>query len=52
VIVHSNKRLKEIKGADGKVNKVILDDLTSIDADLVVIGAGIQPSTEWLGSAV
>lgn len=38
---------------DGRVERVVLDDGTVIPADLVVVGIGVVPSTQWLeGSGV
>ncbi|MFT4262242.1 MAG: FAD-dependent oxidoreductase [Nocardioides sp.] len=38
---------------EGKVERVVLDDGSTIDADLVVVGIGIVPATAWLaGSGV
>jgi len=38
---------------EGKVERVVLDDGSIIDADLVVVGIGIVPNTAWLeGSGV
>ena len=33
---------------DGHVERVVLDDGTTIDADLVVVGIGVVPSVDWL----
>lgn len=33
---------------DGRVERVTLDDGTVLDADVVVVGVGVQPNTEWL----
>jgi NADPH-dependent 2,4-dienoyl-CoA reductase/sulfur reductase-like enzyme len=42
----------EIKGTD-HVEKVVLSDGTELDADIVVVGVGSRPSTDWLeGSGV
>ncbi|KQY04907.1 pyridine nucleotide-disulfide oxidoreductase [Mycobacterium sp. Root135] len=42
----------EIKGT-GHVEKVVLSDGTELDADIVVVGVGSRPSTDWLeGSGV
>lgn len=35
-------------GDDGRVNKVVLSDGAEIDADVVVVGIGVIPNTEWL----
>lgn len=42
----------EVRG-DNAVEKVVLSDGTEIDADLVVVGIGSYPATEWLdGSGI
>jgi NADPH-dependent 2,4-dienoyl-CoA reductase/sulfur reductase-like enzyme len=33
---------------DGRVERVRLDDGTAVDADLVVVGVGVAPATDWL----
>lgn len=33
---------------DGHVQRVVLTDGTAIDADLVVVGIGVSPCTDWL----
>ncbi len=44
--------VSEVSGAD-RVEKVVLDDGTEIDADLVIVGIGSRPATEWLeGSGI
>lgn len=39
--------VKEYRGADGKVTKVVTDQ-AEYDADLVIEAAGIRPNTAWL----
>lgn len=36
---------------DGKVERVVLADGTTIEADLVVVGIGVIPSVEWLAGS-
>ena len=33
---------------DQRVGRVLLDDGSAVDADVVVVGVGVAPSTEWL----
>lgn len=41
--------IKEIKSKDGKaVSSVILKDGTELKADLVLIGVGVKPNTDFL----
>jgi 3-phenylpropionate/trans-cinnamate dioxygenase ferredoxin reductase subunit len=37
---------------EGNADRVVFSDGKKIDADLVVVGIGIEPSTDWLGPAV
>jgi 3-phenylpropionate/trans-cinnamate dioxygenase ferredoxin reductase component len=44
--------VSEVRGAD-RVEKVVLSDGTELDADVVVVGIGSHPATEWLdGSGI
>lgn len=42
------KVVKEFKGVNGKVAKVVLDDGEELDADICIIGAGIVPATDYI----
>jgi len=46
-------KVTSLEGANGHVTGVVLDDGSRVDADLVVIGVGVRPATDWLkGSGV
>ncbi|HEY4007744.1 MAG TPA: FAD-dependent oxidoreductase [Pseudonocardia sp.] len=40
-----------LQGEDGKVTGVSLDDGSTVPADLVVVGTGVAPNTEWLAES-
>ncbi|KAA0110287.1 NAD(P)/FAD-dependent oxidoreductase [Mycolicibacterium sp. P1-5] len=43
----------EVRGEDGHVSAVVLSDGSELPADLVVVGIGSRPATDWLeGSGV
>ncbi|WP_026411828.1 NAD(P)/FAD-dependent oxidoreductase [Actinomadura oligospora] len=44
----TNTRVAELVGEAGRVTGVRLDDSRVVAADLVVVGAGVAPNTEWL----
>lgn len=44
------RAVTEIRGS-GTVRSVVLDDGTEIPADLVVVGVGARPATQWLESS-
>ncbi len=43
--------VEEIHGEDGRVDRVVLGDGTAIATDVVVIGIGVVPSTDWLADS-
>ena len=53
VDVRTGTGVSEVRGNGGHVSAVALSDGTVVDADLVVIGIGSRPATDWLaGSGV
>lgn len=52
VRLHIGRHVTEVRG-DGRVEAVVLDDGTLLEADLVVVAVGARPVTDWLeGSGV
>ncbi len=47
VDVRTGIGVKAVEG-DGRVEKVILSDDSEIEADLVIVGIGSRPATDWL----
>ena len=37
-----------VEGSGGRVERVVLDDGAELPADLVVVGMGVRPATDWL----
>lgn len=53
VDVHSGTGVTEVRGSAGEVREVLLTDGARVQADLVVLGIGSRPATDWLaGSGV
>ncbi len=53
VDVRTGVGVSEVRGEDGTVSAVVLTDGSELDADLVVVGIGSRPATDWLdGSGV
>ncbi|CDW87365.1 nad-dependent dehydrogenase [Stylonychia lemnae] len=48
VQLHMQKLVTEIGGTGDSVQHVILNDGTKLEADLVIVGAGVTPSTQFL----
>lgn len=51
VILHTSRKVVEIKGDGQKATHVVLDDGTILEADLVLVGAGVQPATKFLAGS-
>ncbi len=43
-----NRKVTEMKGKNGKVERVILDNGNDLPADLVIVGIGVQPVTDYV----
>eukprot|EP00347_Sterkiella_histriomuscorum_P005841 403355065 len=46
--MHMSKKVVEIRGENNKAHSVVLDDGTIIQADLLLLGAGVFPATQFL----
>jgi NADPH-dependent 2,4-dienoyl-CoA reductase/sulfur reductase-like enzyme len=45
-------RVRELQGA-GRIERILLEDNTLVEADLVIVGIGVVPATRWLdGSGI
>jgi NADPH-dependent 2,4-dienoyl-CoA reductase/sulfur reductase-like enzyme/nitrite reductase/ring-hydroxylating ferredoxin subunit len=49
---HLNNGIKQIIGVDGKATGVELSDGTVLDADVIVLGTGVQPSTQYIQEGI
>lgn len=45
---HLARKVERIEVQDGRAQAVVLDDGTQLAADLVVLGVGVQPATDFL----
>lgn len=53
VKLHMGRKLAEIKGDGHRATAVVLDDGTTIEADLILVGFGVLPATKFLeGSGI
>ncbi len=50
VTLHLGRSVARAEGA-GRVERLVLDDGTSVDADVVVVGIGVDPAVGWLASS-
>lgn len=51
VVIRTGAKAAEFSGSGGRVRAVVLDDGTSIPADIVVVGIGIVPNVELAKAA-
>ena len=49
---HLSSGVKKIHGEDGKATSVELTDGTTIDAEVVLLGTGIQPSSQYIQEGI
>ena len=50
VTLRLGRSVARAEGA-GRVERLVLDDGTSLDADVVVVGIGVDPAVSWLASS-
>jgi len=48
VAFHLGHTVRRFEGADGAVRQVVLDDGATLDADLVIVGIGVTPATDFV----
>ena len=51
VQTYMSRKVVEVKGSGNLATHVILDDGTKLEADLVIVGAGVKPSTGFLNNS-
>ena len=52
ITFHMERTVKEFRGEKGVLQRAILDDGTELEADVVVMGAGVVPSTKFFNDGV
>ncbi|MBQ9053054.1 FAD-dependent oxidoreductase [Rhodococcus sp. (in: high G+C Gram-positive bacteria)] len=50
VDLHCGVGVTSLDGEDGRIRRVVLSDDSVLEADVVIVGIGAVPNTEWLGA--